>query len=74
MICTAHQILFGDKFEKNAMGGSCNTYGGSVEANTGFWWGNLRERDHLGNPGVDGGIILRRIFRKWDLGVRTVWI
>jgi hypothetical protein len=24
-----------------------------------FWWGNLRERDHLGNPGVDGRIILR---------------
>jgi len=32
---------------------------------TGFWWGNLRERDHLGDPGVDGRIILRWIFRKW---------
>jgi hypothetical protein len=31
--------------------------------------GNLRERNHLGNPGVDGRIILRWIFRKWDLGV-----
>jgi hypothetical protein len=20
---------------------------------TGFWWGNLRERDHLEDPGVD---------------------
>ena len=29
-------------------------------------WGNLRERDHLGDPGVDGRIILRWIFRKWD--------
>ena len=27
--------------------------------------GNLRERDHLGDPGVDGRIILRWIFRKW---------
>jgi len=26
--------------------------------------GNLRERDHLGDPGVDGRIILRWIFRK----------
>jgi len=24
------------------------------EAHTGFWWGNLRERDNLGEPGVDG--------------------
>jgi len=30
----------------------------------GFWWGNLWERDHLGDPGVDGRIILRWIFRK----------
>ena len=31
---------------------------------TGFWWGNLRERDHLGDPGVDGRIILRWIFQE----------
>ena len=30
---------------------------GRWEVYTGFWWGNLRERDHLGNPGVDGKII-----------------
>jgi len=23
-----------------------------------FWWGNRRERDHWGNLGVDGWIIL----------------
>jgi len=23
-----------------------------------FWWGNLRERDHLEDPGVDRGIML----------------
>jgi len=36
-----------------------------------FWWGNLRERDHLGDPGVDGRFILRWSFRKWDVGVCT---
>jgi hypothetical protein len=38
---------------------------------TEFWWGNLRERDHFEDPDVDGRIILRWIFRKWDVGVRT---
>ena len=28
---------------------------GRGEAYTGFWWGNLREIDCLGDPGVDGG-------------------
>jgi len=41
------------------------------EAYTGFWWENMRERDHLEDPGVDGRIILRRIFRKWDAEVWT---
>jgi hypothetical protein len=35
-----------------------------ILAYTGFWWGNLRERDHLGDPGVDGRVILKWIFRK----------
>ena len=30
---------------------------------TGFWWGNLME-----DPGVDGRIILKWIFRKGDGG------
>jgi hypothetical protein len=28
-------------------------------------------RDHLGDPGADGRLILRWIFRKWDVGVWT---
>jgi hypothetical protein len=50
------------------MGRVCSTYGGREEACTGFSWENLRERDHWGDPGVDGRIILRLMFRKWDGG------
>jgi len=32
--------------------------------------GNLRERDHLEDQGVDGTIILSWIYRKWDVGHR----
>jgi hypothetical protein len=34
----------------------------------GVWSGNLRERVHWGDPGVDGRILLRWIFRKWEWG------
>jgi len=44
---------------------------GREEACTGFWWGSQRERDHWGYPGADGRIILRWIFRKWDVEVWT---
>jgi len=29
------------------------------------------ERDNLADPIVDGRIMLRWIFRKWDVGIRT---
>jgi len=44
---------------------------GRRAAYTGFWWGNLKERVHLEDPGIDGRIILGWIFRKWDMGVWT---
>jgi hypothetical protein len=36
-----------------------------------FGWENLRKREHWGDPGIDVRIILRGIFRKWDVGVWT---
>jgi hypothetical protein len=43
-------------------------YGGREEVYAGFWWGNLRERDHLKDLDVNGRIIIRWIFRNWDVG------
>jgi len=33
----------------------------------------LRERGHVEDPGIDGKIILRLIFRKWDVGVMALF-
>jgi hypothetical protein len=55
--------------EKNEMGGACSTYGVGEKCVQGFWWGKLGERDHWGDSGVDRRIILRWIFRKWDVGI-----
>ena len=45
---------------------------GRVEVHTEFWWGNLKEEDHLEKPGLDGRIILKWILEKWVGG--TDWI
>jgi hypothetical protein len=51
---------------KNELDREFSTYDGEVH--TEFWWGNLRERDNLEDPDIDGRIILRWIFRKREGG------
>jgi hypothetical protein len=38
---------------------------GEREVHTGFWSGDLREGDPLGDPGEHGRVILKWIFKKW---------
>jgi hypothetical protein len=30
-----------------------------------FWWGNLTERNHLEDLGIDERVILKYIFKNW---------
>ena len=65
----------GDYIGENVMSGTCSEYGGEVICIQGLV-GKLRGRDHLGDPGVNGRITLRRIFRNFDVGLWTVltWV
>jgi hypothetical protein len=49
---------------------------GTGEVCTGFWWGNLIERDHLEDIGVDGRIILKWSLNNWEWGswVGLIWL
>jgi hypothetical protein len=45
------------------------------EVYTGFWWEILRERDHSQDPGVDGRVTLKWIFKKWDVAwTGLIWL
>ena len=50
MICTAHQLLLGDKIEKNEMGWACSAYGG--------------EESSVGRP--EGKKPLETYRRRWE--------
>jgi hypothetical protein len=43
---------------------------GRIEVHTGFWWGNLRDGDHLEVPCLDGKILLKWILERFDGGHR----
>jgi hypothetical protein len=35
---------------------------------TEFWWEDLREGDHLEDRSIDGRMILKLTFKKWNAG------
>jgi hypothetical protein len=59
------------EIEKNRMGGTRSTNWERRGVYIYRVLGNVREREHLKDLGVDGRIILRWIFRKWDVGLWT---
>jgi hypothetical protein len=46
------------------------------EVYIGFWWKNLKERDHLDDLGADERIIIKCMFNKRDGGTWTglIWL
>jgi hypothetical protein len=52
------------KYFKGYLKGNIHTRMGEGRSVYRGWWENLMERYHWGDPGVDGGIMLRYIFKK----------
>jgi hypothetical protein len=73
MICTPYSIFCGWYNREEGDGLGMWRVWGRGEVCTGFWCGSLREGYRWGDPDVDGTIILRGIFRKWEGAVGTGW-
>jgi hypothetical protein len=59
------------------MGKVCGTYGRRDRCVEGFGGGDLRKRDkrdYLENLGVDGRIIIKWIFKKWNGGMDRIYL
>jgi len=61
----------GDKIEENEMSGACSAHGRQETLYRVLVGKPEGKRDVWGDSGVDVRIILRLIFRKWDVGVWT---
>jgi hypothetical protein len=48
----------GDQVKKSEMHRACGIYEGEVHV--GFWGGNLKERDHFEDPGINGWVLFSK--------------
>jgi hypothetical protein len=62
MICTCHQVLHEFKSRNMKWVGHMESMGRG-EVHTGFWWGNLKERQHLEDLSVEWSIILKWVLK-----------
>jgi hypothetical protein len=71
-----NQCCSGEQIEKNEKCRACSKYGGEDRCIQGCGGEKMTERDHFEDSDVDGGIILRQIFRKWDRGtwIGLIWL
>jgi hypothetical protein len=54
-----------DQIRKNEMGGACSTMGVREEVHIRFWW-RPEENRPRGRQGIDGMILLKWIWKRWD--------
>ena len=69
-----HQILFGWSNEEEWYGSGMWHLRRRGNVHTGFWRENLKEGDHLEDADIDGRVILKWIFEKWNGGTWTGFI
>jgi hypothetical protein len=73
-IRSCRQYYPGDKIRKNELGMACGTCWGEERCIRGFWCGNLTERDHLEDLGVDGRIIMELFSNRLGEGIDLIYL